>query len=211
MRNKKNKTLDSGRLSSAILDIFRHKPGRALNYKQVSSELGFSKEVERQRVQAVLSALFSKGQLESAEKGKFILKQSETSVTGIAEITASGSAYVIGEDREQDIYIPKRYVRGAWPGDLVRVVLWDNGRRNKPEGEIIEILKRGRTEFVGRLEVRKNFAVLVPDRAKAIAEIFIPPAKLKGGSDGDKAVVKVTDWDYDGSHASGEVVKIHGK
>jgi ribonuclease R len=211
MRHKKNKTLDSGKLSTAILQIFREKPGRALNYKQISSTLGFSKEVERQRVQAILSAMQAKGQLESAEKGKYMIVHAQHSVTGIAEITASGSAWVISENQTDDIFIPRRFVRGAWPGDLVRVMLWDSGKYGKPEGEIVEILKRGRTEFVGRIEVKKNFAVLIPDRAKSIGDIFIAPAKLNGARDGDKVVVKISDRDPDGAHASGEVTKILGK
>jgi ribonuclease R len=211
MRNKKNKALDSGKLSTAILKIFREKPGRALNYKQVSAELGFSKEVERQRVQALLMAMHAKGQLESAEKGKYMIVHAQHTVTGIAEITSSGSAWVISENQTDDIFIPRRFVRGAWPGDLVRVALWDSGKYGKPEGEIIEVLKRARNEFVGRIEIRKNVAMLIPDRAKSIGDIYVINTKLNGAKDGDKVVVKINERDANGSHATGEVIKILGK
>lgn len=211
MHHKKTKTLDSGKLSTAILKIFRAKPGRALNYKQVSSELGFSKEVERQRVQALLSSMQAKGQLDVIEKGKYVLVHAQNTVTGIVEITASGSGWVISENQTDDIFIPRRYVRGAWPGDLVRVSLWDSGKYGKPEGEIIEVLKRSRNEFVGRLEVRKNMALLIPDRAKSISDIIVPANKLNGAKDGDKVVVKINERDPNGEHATGEVIKILGK
>jgi len=35
--------------------------------------------------------------------------------------------------------------------------------RVRPEGEVVEIIERSRTTFVGTMEIMPNFAFLIPD------------------------------------------------
>ena len=76
---------------------------------------------------------------------------------------------------------------------------------------MVEILERSDRSFVGRLEVRKDFAFLLTEDRTLANDIFIPKKALKGGKSGDKAVVKITEWPEHAKNPIGKVVDILGQ
>ena len=127
---------------------------------------------------------------------------------GRVDLTRSGAAYVIVDDLEQDVYVPARYTGGAMHKDIVQVDVIPAARGRKPEGRIVAIVKRALEQVIGTLRLYKNFAVLVPDKASIQFDIVVPKDKLNEAVDGDKVVVKITDWSQ--SSPSGEVVHVLG-
>jgi len=79
------------------------------------------------------------------------------------------------------------------------------------EAQVVEILERSDRSFVGRLEVRKDFAFLLTEDRTLANDIFIPKKALKGGKSGDKAVVKITEWPEHAKNPIGKVVDILGQ
>ena len=79
------------------------------------------------------------------------------------------------------------------------------------EGEVIEIIQRAKETFVGTLRVEKNYAFLLPEDRTLANDIFVPRDMLKGGKDGDKAVVKVTKWPEDAKNPIGKVLENLGQ
>jgi ribonuclease R len=65
-------------------------------------------------------------------------------------------------------------------------------------------------EFVGTVQVNKNFAFLVPDDRKMVIDIFIPIDQLNGAETGQKAVAKITEWPDRGSSPVGEITRVLG-
>ena len=65
--------------------------------------------------------------------------------------------------------------------------------------------------YVGTLKVEKNYAFLMTNNKEVGNDIFIPKEKLKGGKNGEKAVVKVVDWPGHAKNPIGNVVDILGK
>jgi ribonuclease R len=47
-----------------------------------------------------------------------------------------------------------------------------------PKAEVIEIIERAKTEFVGVIDIQKNFAFVSTANAKMYTDIFIPKDKL---------------------------------
>lgn len=127
---------------------------------------------------------------------------------GKLDMARSGMGFVIVEGWEQDVLVRQQDLLTALNGDEVRVKIERVSGKGRPEGSIVEILKRTQTEFSGRLDVSEKFAFLVPDKDKVRTDIFIPLKKLKGGKDGDRAIVKVTDWNSDAKNPTGEVVEL---
>jgi ribonuclease R/exosome complex exonuclease DIS3/RRP44 len=64
-------------------------------------------------------------------------------------------------------------------------------------------LERKQTEFIGHLEANEEFAFFIPDSDKAHADIYIPVSKLNGAKDGDRVVVKMTDWKAQSKNPTG--------
>ncbi|MGB0176755.1 MAG: ribonuclease R, partial [Owenweeksia sp.] len=134
----------------------------------------------------------------------------ENFITGRVDMTAKGSAYVISEDRETDVYITPKNLNQALHGDQVKVLLFAQRKNKKPEGEIVEILERSREEFVGVIQLSKNYGFLIPDSKKMLVDIYIPKESLNGAKEGQKAIARITDWPDKASSPFGEITEVLG-
>lgn len=127
---------------------------------------------------------------------------------GTIDMTRSGSAYVMTDQLEEDVYIPSRNMGGAMHKDKVQIELSTPRRGRKPEGIVVGILKRAVEQVIGTLKLYKNFAVVVPDRTNLQFDVIVPMDKLAQAVDGDKVVVKIMEW-KDNS-PTGEVFHVLG-
>ena len=94
--------------------------------------------------------------------------------------------------------------------DKVRVALFAKRKGAEPEGEVVEILESKERTFVGKLQVAKGFAFLITENKTLANDIFIPKDKLKGGKNGDKAIVRIVEWPDEAKNPLGEVIDILG-
>ncbi|MES2478012.1 MAG: ribonuclease R [Bacteroidota bacterium] len=130
-------------------------------------------------------------------------------LSGVIDVSKGGMAFVSVEGVERDIIVYPENLNTALKGDTVRieVAVKKNQGSRRVEGIVKEVLVRKQSEFIGRLEVKPNYAFLIPDNDKMPVDIFITPDKLNGGKDGDKAVVKVLEWRKQ-KNPLGEVLRI---
>lgn len=199
-------------LTKLITDVFEKSGNKALNYKQVASRLNLHDDESRALILEVLREETRKGILKEPEKGKFILKQLKTFISGRVDMTSDGSAYIISDDEfEEDIYVAPRKLRNALHGDLVKVYVYAKNRGRKKEGEVVEILKRAKIDFTGIVKLSDRFAFFIPDDRKMLHDIFIPLDGLNGAMDGYKAIAKIIDWPEDAKNPIGEITHVLGK
>ena len=130
-------------------------------------------------------------------------------LSGKIDITKSGMAFVSVEGMERDVLVYPENLNTALNGDIVRVAVNERkgGANRRIEGVVKEVIERKQTEFLGRMEVKPNFAFLVPDGDRIPVDIFIPIQELNGAVNGDKAVVRVTEWGK-GRNPVGQVLRI---
>ena len=194
-----------------ILAIFKKSPSKSFNYKQVAAAAGLQSTAERQILPNILSELAEKELIQDLGKGKFKSKAAkERLVEGKVDMTQSGAAYVVCEELENDIYLTAKAATGLLNGDLVRVRLLSDPSNGRPNGQVVEIIKRARTEFVGTIQLSQRFAFLVPSSAKQGVDIYIPLDKLNGAKNGQKALVRVTEWPAKALNPIGEVIDVLG-
>lgn len=128
-------------------------------------------------------------------------------VTGRLDIARSGMGFVRVEGWEQDVLVRSDDLLTALNGDEVQVRVAQVSSKGRPEGEIVEVVKRKQTEFSGRLEVSDHFAFLVPDQAMRV-DLFIPLNALKGGKSGDRAIARLLEWNNKSKNPTGEVTEL---
>ena len=130
--------------------------------------------------------------------------------TGKLEITRGGMGFVIVEGLEKDIIIKRERLNNALNGDEVKVEISERGKKfgSRPEGEIIEVVRRKQSEFSGKVDVRPHFAFLLPDTTKMPYDIFIPLHLLNGAKHGDHAIAKIVEWTGKAKNPVGEIVSI---
>lgn len=196
-------------LFEEVLGALKDNPHKPLNYKQVSALLNITEHSQKLLVSSILDDLVIKELVTEPERGKFRVKQTNNFITGVVDMTSAGSAFIVSEEREEDVFVNQRKLKGAMNGDTVKVLLYTQ-RRGKQEGEVTEIIKRARTEFVGVIQLSARYAFLIPDNNKVGTDIYIPLEHLNKAKDGQKAIVKIIQWPRDGSKPIGEVIDVLG-
>jgi ribonuclease R len=216
MTTKRNKKSGGNRynkksLENLIVGIFSNNPEKTFNYKQISRQLEIKEIGVKQLVVGILYDLTSLDVLNEVSTGKFKLKSRIGHITGTVDMTARGAAFIISDDLEDDVFISQANLNRALNGDLVKVYLYARKKSKQPEGEVVEIIKRKKTTFVGIIEISKNFAFLIPNGKNMPYDIFLPLNKLNGAENGDKAVVQITEWPKKSKNPVGQVLSVLGK
>ncbi|MGM0377114.1 MAG: ribonuclease R [Bacteroidota bacterium] len=209
--HRKKKAPKKSELTEQVKKLFSDNPTRTYNYKQASAALGLTKKRTRLLVEVILFELSEDNYLTEVSTGRFkMLNAPGTYVEGVVQMTAKGTAYIIPDEGDEDIFVAQSNLGHALNGDRVKVLQYARRKRHKPEGEVVEVLHRSRDSFVGNLEVSKDFAFLVADSRFMHHDIFIPREKLNGGKHGQKAVVRITDWPERAKNPIGKVEDILG-
>ena len=214
-RSIKGTKVPAKNLEYHCLKLFIRQPSKRFNAKQVIKKLQIKNTTAS--VQAVLSKLQAAGKIDLIKDEKYKLSkvfapQSTTQAEvfdGHVDQIRSGAAYIVlGGERTDDIYVPAKKLSQALDGDKVRVKI--NKRYGKRiEGEIVKILERATDQFIGNLQQSKNYAFVVPDNGMVDFDIYVHPQDLGLAQDGDKVLVKVSDWpDRAGKNPIGKIVKV---
>jgi ribonuclease R len=205
----KQKGINKKELKKMILELCYQEPVKIFNYKQISSALKVEDPNSQQLINVALEELTDDGYLLQKERGKFQLKAKTGYVVGTVDMNQKGFAFIVSDEIEEDIFVAGTNLNRAMNGDKVRVYLHAISKRKQPEGEVVEIIERAKTSFVGIISMSKNFAFLVPT-GKGNFDIFIPKDKLKGAKQGQKAVAKITDWPAHAKNPFGEIIDVLG-
>lgn len=214
-RNSNNKSVKPARIKknalyNLVIEAMQAAPYKLYNYKQLAATLGLSTMPERQLLMAVLDDLSLQEMVVEVERGKYKLNTRGGYVEGTIDRQSSGKNYLLPDDGGEPIFIAERRLRQAMNKDRVKVFLYAHRPGTEPEGEVVEILKRAQENFVGILQVSKNYAFLRIDNRILSSDIFIPLDKLKGGKDGQKAIARMTAWKPGEANPIGEVVDVLG-
>jgi ribonuclease R len=209
-RGKNKYVISKETLTEQILSVLSKNAEQGFNYKQIAKRLNISDAYERQMISEILTGLAQQGSVQEIFTGKYKAKASRGYITGTVDMTRMGYGFISTEDIEDDVFVSANNLKTALHGDKVKVRLYAKRKGSRPEGEVVEIVERSRTTFVGTVEVMPNFAFLIPDNKNMPFDLFIPTAKLNGALQGQKAVARVTDWDSRSKNPVAEIVSVLG-
>ncbi|MCB0685036.1 MAG: ribonuclease R [Saprospiraceae bacterium] len=214
-RSIKGQKLPVRKLMNATLKLFTRQPSKRYNAKQVIKKLQIKNS--KTSVDEALLKLSQSGKITHIKDDKYKLnKEFAPDVSGPAEVydgyvdqIRSGAAYIIIEGKEgEDVYVPAKKLKHALDGDFVRVEITRRYGK-KIEGQVIKVLKRITEQFIGDLQQSKNIAFVVPDNRMVDFDVFIHPKDIGIAQDGDKVLVRITDWpDRPGKNPSGKIIKV---
>ena len=204
-----------------ILKLFANNPFEAYNHKQVSARIGAHDKASRQVVLRTLQAMAEEAiLLDDDHRGRYKINPKHLNddllpknyVIGTIDMKQGGKAYVVPQDETRDdIQIAPNNTHHALHGDTVKVLMFPQRRLHKPEGQVVEILQRARTRFVGVVQKQPKFAFMVSSSRTMPVDIFLPLDSLAGAENGDKVVVEMTEWPEQMNNPVGQVVKLLGR
>jgi ribonuclease R len=227
-RTKKETNPFKSFLAGELYKIFNRHPHKTFNHKQLSKLImptatefitkqlpnyAFMDEIHEELKDGIISMLaelHAKGDLIESERGKYKLKPQHAYMEGVIDIKASGVAYLLSENDEDDIEIAPRNVKNALNGDRVKIYLYARHKHKRMEGEVVEVLKRAKTEFVGKVQLSGKFAFVVPDSPRMLVDIFIPEDKIGNAKQGQKVVAEMIDWPKGAKNPIGKIKTIIG-
>ena len=217
MSRKKNKNSLSTFVNT-ILAIFGEHPFKPMNYKQIAKMMSVRDAAGKDVIHQILVTLCNEGKLIEDRPYRYLLHPDYIReygpkpqyVVGIVDMKSTGKAYVIPDEEGEDIFIAANNTGKALHGDKVKVSMFPKRKSKKNEGEIVEIIERAKTDFVGIFSLSHGFAFVVPDRISMPLSIYIPKGKYKGAKDGQKVIVHLTDWPDNAKNPFGEIVKVLG-
>ena len=198
-------------ITQDVLNFFNENPTKPFNYKQVAAALGLKKSVMKERVVDALFDLETAGKIQRISAGKYKANMRRKTVVGVLDReTVAKKTYLVPEDGGERVWIAERSMGCALNGDRVEVMLFPRRKGKEQEGEVITVLERKKTEFVGILEVKPSFAFLYIDKKTLTLDLFIPLDKLGGGKNGQRCIGKIVEWTEKDKNPIGEIVAVLG-
>lgn len=208
---KAGKRMKKKELVKVLLEFFHTKQDEVLSLKYIFEQLHLTTHPLKMLCMDILSELSMDDYITEVDKHKYKLNNHGVEMSGTFQRKSNGKNSFIPDDGGETIFIAERNSAHAMNNDKVKIALFAKRKNRNPEGEVIEILERANDTFVGTLKVEKFYAFLLTENRTLANDIFIPKDKLKGGKNGDKAVVKIVEWPEEAKNPIGQVIDILGK
>jgi len=198
--------------SRKILKVLSKNANKAFNYKQIGAKLELDDTKSRNQIIKDLKILAASKKIIESEPGKYLIKAvSEDYYEGTIDMTSRKTAYFVCPDFTEDVFIPTNNLNRALDKDKVKVYVYNRRKGKRAEGEVIEVVERNKTEFVGVIDIQPNFAFVSTANPKMYTDIFIPKDKIGEAENGDVVLVTIEDWPKRADSPFGSVIKVLGK
>ena len=198
-------------LTENILKILLLHPTQFLNYKQLAAKLGVDDANSRNQIIKQLKDLQLKDKIEEVERGKYRIKKGRDYITGVLDMSSRGQGYVVCEDLDDDVFVNNKNLNTAFHGDQVEVYIFKRRKQGRLEGEITNIITRKKTDFVGVIEIHKNFSFVSVADTKMYTDFFIPKDNTLNAENGDKVLIRFKEWPKNADSPFAEVIQVLGK
>jgi ribonuclease R/exosome complex exonuclease DIS3/RRP44 len=129
---------------------------------------------------------------------------------GVIEVTAKGNAYVVIEGQEQDVFIPFHKINRAFHKDKVQIYIYPQRAGKKLEGEVVQVLTRFKTAFVGVVDLQEKYAFIRPSDHRVYKDFFVRLDDLMDAQDKDKVVIEFIEWSEHMGSPTAIVVQVLG-
>ena len=203
--------INKNMLVDMLVGMFNRSEGKTFSPKEIFKELNLTSTSARTLCVHILDDMVFDGYIMEPEFRRYVLANNISMLYGRFSRNRDGYNEFYPEDGSEPVLISERNSAHALTDDMVRVALFARRRGRGREGEVVEIVKRKHDTFVGELHVEKHYAFLITENRVMPNDIFIPKDMLKGGKNGDKAVVKLLEWPMESKNPVGKVIDILGK
>jgi len=127
---------------------------------------------------------------------------------GTLEVSTRGAAIVVCEGIEDKIHIENigQYLHN----DIVEIYVFTRKKKDKYLGEITSLIKREKTEYVGKIQISENFSFVLIDNKRIHVDVFVPIDKINKANNNEKVIVEITEWRKNSQSPNGIIKKVLG-
>ena len=210
---KGGKRMNKRQLTELLASFFQGQPNKTFSLKDIFRNLKLDTHPLKMLAIDILEELSWDDFLTRVTDTSFRLNQSGQVLEGtfIRKRTGKNSFQPDGTD-QPPVFVAERNSMYALDGDRVRVTLMARRNRHIKEAVVTEILKRSKTQFVGKVLTEHGVAFVRPDGENLSKDIIVPKRLLHRAAVNDKVIVRVVEWPQDEhGHIVGEVAAILGQ
>ena len=193
-KKKGGKRLSKKAVAEALQGLFTASPNETFSLKYIFRALKLDTHPAKMLAIDALDEMCWDDYLSKVGDNEYRLNQKGQVQEGTFIRKANGKNSFLPDDGGTPIFVSERNSMFALNGDRVRVAMMARRQKHIKEAMVTEILSHKTDQAVGKLKVEKDFAFLITEGNIFVHDILIPKKKLKGGKDGEKAVVKITQW-----------------
>ena len=211
-KKKGGKRVTKKQLVERLQTFFQENPNETFSFKQIFRALRLVTHPAKMLAIDTMEEMAWDDYLSKVSENSYRLNLKTQVQEGTFVRKANGKNSFLPDDGGTPVFVSERNSMYALNGDRVKVAYMARREKHIKEAMVVEILSHKRDQAVGRLRVEKDYAFLVTEGNIFVHDIFVPKKKLKGGKDGDKAVVKITQWpSKESKNMVGEVIDVLGK
>jgi ribonuclease R len=182
-----------------------------LQFDELAARAGAVSESARTRMLAELDGLVQSGELVRNRRDEYCLRERLPLIVGTVSGHRDGHGFLHPDDRSAPIILPYRQMREVMHGDRAAVRISGKDQRGRPEGAVVKVLERGRTEIVGRLYEESGISLVVPDNPRIAHRVLVPRENLAGASAGQVVLVRLVEQPTRTAQPLGHVVRVLGE
>ncbi|MBP5196359.1 MAG: ribonuclease R [Bacteroidaceae bacterium] len=197
-------------LMREMVDLFQRYPSMSFDIKTICHTLALTSTPAKMLAKDVIDDLLVGDYIKENPKYSYQLNASSQVMDGMFRRKANGKNTVVPLDGGEPILVAERNAMRAMDGDKVRITMMARRKNHVREARVVEILERADKQFVGTLQVKKEYAYLLTEDRTLANDIIIPRSNLKKAKNGDKVVVKIVEWPDDAKNPIGKVVDVLG-
>lgn len=194
----------------SILDMLGNSAGPC-HWREIAAALEVTDKLATIGLKRRLRAMASDGQLVRTRGSRYGIAEKLELVAGRVIGHRDGFAFVRPDSGGEDIYLSRREAQSAMHNDRVLVRVAGVDRRDRPFGNLVEIVERAHVEIVGRYFEESGVRFVVPDDSRLSQDVLITKSAQRKVQRGDVVVVEITV--HPGSHtqAQGIIKEVLGK
>jgi ribonuclease R len=186
----------SGNLQKDLLEFIGTRPEKGHSLKNIIK--WSMKQHGGDGLFDAIEELLFRQKIEEYQQDKFRIKSRKAageSLTGVVDLTRSGNAYVIIDGKLNDVFVPASKTNRAFNGDTVKVAV-KKDKRGRPEGHIVEVIKRAKDTFIGHIRMNDGFAFVETDKQFNNYDFYLGPEEIGRSKveDNDRVIVRLKDW-----------------
>jgi ribonuclease R len=189
-----------------------------LTLDELIAHFGLSKLSEQEAFAKRLVAMTREGQLAVADRrgayrptGQPAQKAPPPNlVEGKVSMHRDGYGFLAADSGGPDVFLPPRQMRGLMHGDRARVRVTETDAKGRREGALVEVIERGTTRVVGRLQGAEGVFTVIPNNPRQ-PEVIVPAAERGGARHGQMVVAELIAPPNERSLPVGRITEILGE
>lgn len=180
-----------------------------LGLREIASGLEVTEKAGVVGLRRRLKAMSRDGQVLHTRGNRFGIAKRMELIAGTVLGHPDGFAFVRPDEGDADIFLSQREANHVLHRDRVLVRIGGFDKRDRPYGDVVEVLERANVEVVGRYFRERGVGFVTPDNSRINQNILITK-KPRTAKNGQFVVARITQQPDKKRQPIGEIVEVLG-